>query len=112
MTTPRELEEDFLRCRANSQHRWDQIPDPGDWGRKWKQSNTVDRRAKRCTVCGTIKFECWSAVTGEILFSDYRYPNGYKMGGKYAHNRRPFRKELIRRERGKPSLRVVRRKSA
>lgn len=86
MTTPEEkmfdekalhaLEDAHVECRAR-RHRWDPIPDDGGIRRSFKASGTVARLAQRCERCGVCKYEAWSRVTGEILFTDYRYPDKY-----------------------------------
>lgn len=79
MTTLAELEMDYIECRGPLRHRWDRIPDDGGAGRKYKESRSVARIQKRCERCGTVRYEAWNRITAEILFVNYRHPDGYKI---------------------------------
>lgn len=97
----RRLNDQYLRCRARSRHKFEDIPDDGGVNRQFAQSATVERLASRCEICGTIRYEAWSAITGEILFATYKYPPDYKVSADPGarNDRRPFRRELIERKR-------------
>ena len=79
MTRLSDLEDTFIECRGPLRHSWERIPDDGGINRSYKESRTVARIAKRCTRCGTERYEAWSRVTLEILFVNYRHPQGYKV---------------------------------
>ena len=88
------LEDPYLTCRTR-RHRFEDIPDDGGIGRKWKSSRTVIRLCQRCERCTTVRYEAWNAYTGEILFAYYKYPAGYAIDGEIK--RAQLRKEYLSR---------------
>lgn len=89
----RALKEDFLICRVR-RHRWSPIQDDGGVGRSYKESNTVARVAGRCDRCTTIRYEAWSKITGDLLFSHFKYPKGYGLPGAHIKPKN-VRKEYL-----------------
>jgi hypothetical protein len=97
MSTLHELGQDYVTCRVR-RHRFEDVPDKGGVGRRlFKDSGSIERLCARCERCGTIRYEAWSRVTGERLFSHYVYPKGYSTAGEGL---KPidFRVEYIRRQ--------------
>lgn len=93
MPTKKELSVyEFIPCRT-LRHAWDEIPDPGGFGRAYENSRTVQRVCFRCTRCHMLRLEAWSPVTGSLLFRDYRQPDGYKLSGRVKME--VFRKEYL-----------------
>jgi hypothetical protein len=78
-----ELQDAFVECRV-MRHRWDRIQDDGGVRRDYVESKTVARVCKRCERCGTIRYEAWSRLTGEILFVNYKYPQQYSVSGSHV----------------------------
>lgn len=91
----RHLADEYLMCRTLL-HAWDQIPDDGGHGRQYVESRTVRRVMFRCTRCGVRRAEAWSAITGDLLFRTYEYPDGYKMSREDS-GRTYMRMEWVRR---------------
>jgi hypothetical protein len=75
-----DLEDAYIECRTR-RHRFESIPDPGGSGRKYQESSRVARLAERCDRCGLVREEAWNRTTGAILFVNYKYPDGYSLGG-------------------------------
>jgi hypothetical protein len=57
----------------------------------------VRRLCFRCTRCAGLRYEAWSAVTGELLFRDYRYPDDWAHLTREDGMRADMRVEWIRR---------------
>jgi hypothetical protein len=97
----KDLDDAYLTCRVR-RHKFDEVPDDGGLGRKWQSSRTVTRLAARCERCATMRYEAWNAITGILLFADYRYPPGYALarrdGGRSEVNK-SLRKEFLARRR-------------
>ena len=83
----------YVQCRTLL-HAWDEIPDDGGVRRDYGQSRTVTRKCFRCTRCAMLRYEAWSAVTGDLLFRDYRQPEDYHIGGGRI-KRQVFRKMYL-----------------
>lgn len=81
MTTLNELDDTFIECRTR-RHRWDPIPDDGGVNRRYKESRSVARLCARCERCGVMRYEAWNRITGAILFTAYKYPDGYTLTGR------------------------------
>lgn len=87
----------FLECRTR-RHRYFDVEDDGGIGRKWKSSNTVTRLCQQCERCDTVRYEAWNAVTGDLLFAYYKYPEGYAIDGGGRVDNRQLRLEYLWRE--------------
>jgi hypothetical protein len=99
MTTAADYNSDVVECRAFSKHTYERIPvTPQMIGKSpWKPSRTVFWLARRCVICETERYEVWNAITGEILFATYHYPDGYHVP-KGKLKPKDFRKEFVKRD--------------
>ena len=102
MPTVAELADEYITCRTR-RHVWDDLPDDGGGGhREFVASSHIIRLMARCTRCGTIRYEAWSTVTGEILFPPaYKYPEGYKVTGglKPFNARQEYARRMMEKQR-------------
>lgn len=74
------VKDDFVTCRVR-RHRWEAVEDDKNVYRDYQSSVAVARFASKCDRCGTIRYEAWNRLTGEILFATYVYPDGYRIEG-------------------------------
>lgn len=64
---------EYIACRGPIRHRWDIIP-----------SSPAQRPGfgtlvlLRCESCGTLRYDIFSRVTGDLLTRWYDYPDGYQ----------------------------------
>jgi hypothetical protein len=112
MSALREIDDAYLQCRTLG-HSWDQIPDDGGGGhRSFTESRSVRRLCFRCTRCTLLRYEAWSAITGDLLFRTYQYPEDYHLP-RDESNRHLMRVEWVQRlgtyQRGPTRSKVTRR---
>lgn len=88
----------WIECRALL-HAWEQIPYDGAAPRRWRtatRSTTI--LLFRCLRCGTLRYDVWSNVTGDLIERAYRTPEGYSLP--QGHGAKVLvRKEYLRRQR-------------
>ena len=104
----RSQESQWIECRTLL-HAWENIPYDGGAPRRWAtatRSTTIMQF--RCLRCGTLRYDVWSNVTGDLVERAYRTPEGYSLpkgeGAKVL-----VRKEYLRRARQvKPKRRLRR----
>jgi hypothetical protein len=78
-TTVAGLDTEFVQCRALL-HAWDDIPYDGGAPKRWRVARRhVNVLQFRCLRCGTIRYDVWSKVTGELVERVYRTPEGYAL---------------------------------
>lgn len=72
---------DAARCRAARSHRMDPIPPvPGAPRPRFGSLITY-----RCDLCGTIRFDVVSRLTGEVLYRTYDQPDWYAQANNDRH---------------------------
>jgi hypothetical protein len=88
----------WIECRTLL-HAWENVPYNGEAPRRWRtatRSTTIMQF--RCLRCGTIRYDVWSNVTGDLVERAYRTPEGYALpkgeGAKVL-----VRREYLRRQR-------------
>jgi hypothetical protein len=104
----RGLERQWVECRTLL-HAWEQIPYDGEAPRRWRtatRSTTI--LLFRCLRCGTMRYDVWSNVTGDLVERAYRTPEGYSLP-KGAGAKVLVRKEYLRRQREATPKRRLRR---
>jgi hypothetical protein len=82
MSRLRDLDDDMLECRAFRQHSMERIPnDPTEVPSRqvFRESGGTQRITRRCVRCGTIRIVVWGRVTGRLIYSTYKYPDGYTL---------------------------------
>jgi hypothetical protein len=89
---------EWIECRTLL-HAWENVPYNGEAPRRWRtatRSTTILQF--RCLRCGTIRYDVWSNVTGDLVERAYRTPEGYSLP-KGAGAKVLVRKEYLRRAR-------------
>jgi hypothetical protein len=90
--TLNDLEWEYVECRTLL-HAWDEISYDGQAPVRWRTAtrSTVVLQF-RCIRCGTIRYDVWSKVTGDLIERTYHTPEGY------ALPKGKGRKVLVRKE--------------
>jgi len=74
-------------------HAWDEIPYDGQAPVRWRKvSRGFTVLQFRCERCGTLRYDVWSNVTGDLIERAYRTPEGYALPKGHG------RKVLVRKE--------------
>lgn len=83
---------EWIECRTLL-HAWEEIPYDGLAPQRWRQAtrSTIVLQF-RCLRCGTIRYDVWSRVTGDLVERTYHTPEGY------ALPKGKGRKVLVRKE--------------
>src|SRR3982750_2936416 len=78
---------DAALCRGTRHHRMDPIPPPPETPRPMFGTMIVNR----CQVCGTLRFDHVSTLTGEIYGRKYDHPGWYRSALDEKHEPRWWR---------------------
>jgi hypothetical protein len=70
------------RCRASRSHRMDPIPPIPDSPRPTFGSLVT----YRCDLCGTLRFDVVSRLTGEVIYRTYDQPDWYAEANRDRHD--------------------------
>ena len=89
------LPDEFIECRTLI-HAWEEIPYDGQGPRHWNITRSTVPILFRCLRCGTLRYEFWSSITGDLLHRVYRTPEGYSLP-KGKGRRVLMRKEYLER---------------
>ena len=100
----------WIECRTLL-HAWEQLPYDGGAPKRWAHATRSTTVLEfRCLRCGTLRYDVWSNVTGDLVERAYRTPEGYSLpegaGAKVL-----VRREYLRRQRSdeiKPKRRLRR----
>ena len=65
----------YTACRGPIRHRWDAVGPLADRPRRNRFGTLV---TFRCETCGTLRFDVYSRLTGELLGRNYDHPSDYK----------------------------------
>ena len=65
----------YVTCRGPIRHRWDAVGPIADRRRRTTFGTLV---TFRCETCGTLRFDIYSRITGELLGRTYDHPADYK----------------------------------
>jgi hypothetical protein len=105
------METEWVYCRTML-HAWDEIPYDGEAPFRWRNASRGTTIIEvRCVRCGTLRYDVWSNVTGDLLERTYHTPEGYSLPR--AEGRKVLmRKEYLRRRKQSANGRVARRKVA
>ena len=65
----------YVACRGPVRHRWDAVgPIPG----RRRTATFGVQVTFRCENCGTLRFDTYSRLTGDLLRRNYDHPDDYK----------------------------------
>jgi hypothetical protein len=70
---------EWIECRTLL-HAWEEIPYDDEAPHRWRQAtrSTIVLQF-RCLRCGTIRYDVWSRVIGDLVERAYRTPEGYSL---------------------------------
>lgn len=93
--TLEDLYVEWVQCRTLL-HAWEEIPYDGGGMRDFKPTRSTLVLLFRCERCGTLRYDVWSRVTGDLIKRAYRTPLGYALP-KGRGRKVLVRKEYLRR---------------